>query len=64
MDITTCQVCYANEDTLLYKYCRKILFHLLDIEEYDNIEVISVETWKQWYHIDLHATLDYELMGK
>lgn len=58
------QVCYANEDTLLYKYCRKILFHLLGIEEYDNIEVISVETWKQWYHIDLHANIGLRINGE
>ena len=35
---------YANEKTILYNYCREILFRLLDIKEYDNIEVCSVET--------------------
>lgn len=38
--------CVYNEKTILYNYCREILFRLLDIKEYDNIEVCSVETWK------------------
>ena len=55
---------YANEKTILYNYCREILFRLLDIKEYDNIEVCSVETWKQWEHIDLHTNIELSINGK
>ena len=49
---------YANEKTILYNYCREILFRLL------NIEVCSVETWKQWEHIDLHTNIELSINGK
>ena len=55
---------YANEKTILYNYCREILFRLLDIKEYDNIEVCSVETWKQWKYIDLWANIRITCNGK
>ena len=55
---------YANEKTILYNYCREILFRLLDIKEYDNIEVCSVETLKQWEHIDLHTNIELSINGK
>lgn len=33
-------------------------------KEYDNIEVCSVETWKQWEHIDLHTNIELSINGK
>lgn len=56
-------IIYATEKPLLYQYCRTILFRLLDIEDYEHIKVKSVETWKQWNYIDLHANVELEYNG-
>lgn len=52
---------YSNKNTLLYDYCKAILFKLLEIDSCDNIEIRSVETWKQWERIDLHANIELSI---
>lgn len=54
---------YATEKAILYGYCRAILFKLLEIEKYAQITVKSVEAWKQWNRIDLHANIELEYDG-
>ncbi len=54
---------YSNEKPILYQYCRRILFKLLDIEYNEHIRIKSVETWKQWNRIDLHANIELEENG-
>lgn len=56
-------VAYATEKPRLYAYCRAILFRLLGIKDYEHIKVKSVETWKQWNYIDLHANIELEYDG-
>lgn len=51
---------YATEAPKLYEYCRKILFNLLEIDYDQTVKVLSVETWKQWNKIDLHANITLE----
>ena len=55
------QSCYSNEKPMLYRYCREILFNLLEINNLNGIEVESVETWKQWERIDLHANIQLRM---
>lgn len=55
---------YCEEKTTLYQYCRKILGKLIGIEMTDNVQVISVETWKQWKYIDLWANIRIARNGK
>lgn len=37
--------------------CRYILFKLLDIENYQDIEIEKVHVWKQWNYIDVIADI-------
>lgn len=62
--IRRASVIYATEKPQLYKYCREILFNLLGIKDYEHIKVQSVETWKQWNYIDLHANVELEYDGQ
>lgn len=39
---------YSEEKPILYQYCRKIIGKLIGIEMTDDVQVTSVETWKQW----------------
>ena len=48
---------YSKEKPILYQYCRKILGKLINIAMTDDVQVISVETWKQWKYIDLWANI-------
>lgn len=34
---------YANEKTILYNYCREILFRLLDIKEYETLKFAALK---------------------
>ena len=52
-----------DNKNILYGYCREILFKLLDIQDYQDIIVNDVETWKQWNRIDLHANIELERNG-
>lgn len=52
---------FSNEKPVLYRYCREILFNLLEIDDFNGIEVESVETWKQWERIDLHANINLRM---
>lgn len=54
---------YSTEKPILYQYCRRILFKLLDIENNEHIKIKSVETWKQWNRIDLHANIELDENG-
>lgn len=62
--IRRASIAYCREKPILYKYCRSILFNLLGIENNENIKINSVETWKQWNYIDLHANIELENNGK
>ena len=49
---------------VLYQYCRKILGKLIGVAMTDDVQVISVETWKQWRYIDLWANIRITCNGK
>lgn len=51
-----------NKD-ILYKYCREILFKLLEIDDYQDIIVNNLKTWKQWEKIDLIVEIELECDG-
>ena len=55
---------YSEEKPILYQYCRKILGKLIGIEMTDDVQVTSVETWKQWKYIDLWANIRITCNGK
>ena len=55
---------YSEENPVLYQYCRKILGKLIGIEMTDDMQVASVETWKQWKYIDLWANIRITCNGK
>ena len=55
---------YSKEKPILYQYCRKILGKLINIAMTDDVQVISVETWKQWEYIDLHTNIKLSINGK
>lgn len=46
---------FSKDKPILYGYCREILFRLLGIDSYENVEVVEVQTVKQWNYIDLCA---------
>ena len=47
---------YSEEKPILYQYCRKILGKLIGIEMTDDVQVTSVETWKQWKYINKNSS--------
>ncbi len=53
---------YAQEDSILYGYCREILFKLLEKQD-DGQIVGSVETWLEWNKIDVHANVELKHDG-
>ena len=55
---------YSKEKPILYQYCRKILGKLINIAMTDEVQVICVETWKQWKYIDLWANIHITYNGK
>lgn len=55
---------YSEEKPVLYQYCRKILGKLIGVAMTDDVQVISVETWKQWRYIDLWANIRITCNGK
>ncbi len=44
-----------EKQPLLYHQCRHILFKLLKIRDFANIQVTKVNVWKQWHYVDLIA---------
>lgn len=56
---------YSHEDPVLYKYCREILFKLLEEKgkepiDTEQVTVGSVETWLEWNKIDVHANIELQ----
>ena len=58
-----------DEEQKLHKACRRILFKLIfGLKRYEEIErkqcqVCSVQVWKQWNNIDLHANVTLRIDG-
>ena len=55
---------YSTEKPRLYQYCRNILGKLIGVEMTDDVQVVSVETWKQYKRIDLWANVRLVRDGK
>lgn len=55
---------YSNEKPHLYQNCRYILGNLIGVEMTDNVQVVSVETWKQHKRIDLWVNVRLVRNGK
>ncbi len=53
-----------EKNSLLHKRCTDILLKLIGKNGCNNIEVISVDVWKQWQHIDVHANVIVKCNGE
>ena len=60
-----CASDYEDENKLVQKYSKKVLFKILEHNLYnissEDIEVIRVDTWKQWGNIDLLAEIELKI---
>lgn len=52
------QIAYSDDDAILYKYCRMILFRILGINDYSDCDVFThVGIEREWENIDVIATV-------
>lgn len=54
---------YCKDKPILKRYCRSILFKLLDIDYFNGIHVREVKVKKEWHRIDLIAEIMIERNG-
>ncbi|MCR5190177.1 MAG: PD-(D/E)XK nuclease family protein [Bacteroidales bacterium] len=53
-----------EKNNVLFERCKKVLLKLIGKSGCDNVEIVSVEVWKQWQRIDVTAHVVVKCDGK
>lgn len=53
-----------EKNNMLFERCKKVLLKLIGKSGCDNVEIVSVEVWKQWQRIDVTAHVVVKCNGK
>lgn len=53
-----------EKNNVLFERCKKVLLKFIGKSGCDNVEIVSVEVWKQWQRIDVTAHVVVKCDGK